>query len=94
MWDKLRDELGFGFKRIGELTVALSEEQIPALERLKRQGEDKGVPGLVIWDQARLRREEPNLAPDILAGLYARPLGSSTRMKPVLPLLKMLCLTA
>ena len=75
MWDRLRDELGFGFKRVGELTIALAKEQIATLERLKRQGEEKGVPGLAIWDQARLRREEPNLTHAAVAGLYAPTTG-------------------
>ena len=71
MWDGLCDELGFGFKRIGELTIALAEDDLPLLERLKRQGDDKGVPGLEIWDRERIRREEPNLSEDVIAALHA-----------------------
>ena len=34
MWDKLCDELGFGFKRVGELTVAPNEAQLAVLDKL------------------------------------------------------------
>lgn len=75
LWDGLCDELGFGFKRIGELTVALADEQRPTLAKLLQQGTDKGVPGLEIWEAERLRREEPNLAPTIVAALHAPTTG-------------------
>jgi glycerol-3-phosphate dehydrogenase len=42
---------------------------------MKAQGEEKGVPGLELWDQARLRREEPNLSRDLLGALYAPSAG-------------------
>lgn len=75
MWDALADDLGFGFKRTGELTVALYDEQIGVLEKLKRQGVEKGIPGLEIWDREQIRREEPNLSEDIRAALYAPTSG-------------------
>jgi len=75
MWDQLHADLGFGFKRVGELTVARTEDEIAVLEALKSQGEAKGVPGLEIWGQERVRKEEPNLSPDIVAALYAPTSG-------------------
>lgn len=75
MWDTLCDELGFGFKRIGELTVALTAEQLPTLERLKQQGQAKGVPGLTLWNREQLLAAEPNLSQNVVAGLYAPTTG-------------------
>ncbi len=75
MFDRLREELHFGFRRIGELVVARSEGELPALERLAVQGRDKGVPGLEMWDQQRLRREEPNLSKSLVAALHAPSAG-------------------
>lgn len=75
LFDGLRDELGFGFSRIGELVVALSQEDLLTLEALKRLGESRQVPGLEIWDQAKLRREEPNLSTQLLGALYAPTAG-------------------
>lgn len=75
MWDVLCAQLGFSFKRIGELTIALGQDQVPILDRLKRQGDAKGVPGLEIWDRERVRREEPNLSEDVIAALHAPTTG-------------------
>lgn len=75
MWDALCRELGFGFKRCGELTVATTEEQLPTIDELERNGQAKGVPGLERWDRARLAKEEPNLSRDIIAALYAPTTG-------------------
>jgi len=75
LFDKLHSELNFGFSRIGELVVAQDQAEIPILERLKKNGQTKGVPGLEIWDQKRLRREEPNLSHRLLAALYAPSAG-------------------
>ncbi|MEZ4668456.1 MAG: NAD(P)/FAD-dependent oxidoreductase [Anaerolineae bacterium] len=75
LWDDLHRELGFGFKRIGELTVAFNEQEQAVLEKLHWQGEIKGVPGLVLWDRARIRREEPSLSRSIISALYAPTAG-------------------
>lgn len=74
-WDQLCAELGFGFRRVGELTVALTPDQLPILEALMQQGRAKGVPGLALWDRDRLLTEEPNLTPDVVAALYAPTTG-------------------
>jgi glycerol-3-phosphate dehydrogenase len=70
-WDRLCDELGFGFKRSGELTVALSAEEVPILEQLLQHAQAKNIPGLELWDRERTLRAEPNLTGDVVAALYA-----------------------
>ncbi|MDX9721258.1 MAG: NAD(P)/FAD-dependent oxidoreductase [Myxococcota bacterium] len=75
MFDSLQAELGFGFRRIGALVVARSSAELEELERQKRQGQEKGVPGLELWDADKLHREEPNLSPELLAALYAPSAG-------------------
>jgi glycerol-3-phosphate dehydrogenase len=74
-WDQLHEELGFGFSRVGELTVAMDEEQLATLDKLERYGAKKGVPGLERWDRDRLLQEEPHLNPDAIAALYAPTTG-------------------
>jgi len=74
-WDVLHEELDFGFERIGELMVGWDAEQVAILEKYKKRGEDRGVPGLEIWDAERIRREEPNLSRDIIAALHAPTAG-------------------
>jgi glycerol-3-phosphate dehydrogenase len=75
LWDTLYDDLGFGFKRIGEITVAMAEDQWETLHHLKAQGEAKGVPGLELWERDRLLTEEPHLSDQVVAGLYAPTTG-------------------
>ena len=75
MWDELCRQLGFGFERIGELTVAFSEEQYGTLEKLLAQGQAKGVPGLEIWEADRVRAEEPALAEGVQSALHAPTAG-------------------
>jgi glycerol-3-phosphate dehydrogenase len=75
LFDELHQELGFAFRRIGELVVAQSPEERPVLEALLRQGEAKGVRGLEIWEKEHLRREEPNLSPHLVAALHAPSAG-------------------
>ncbi len=74
-WDQLRDELGFGFHRCGELTVAFQEDQFETLDKLERYAEAKGVTGIERWDQARIRKEEPNLSENMLAAVFAPTTG-------------------
>jgi glycerol-3-phosphate dehydrogenase len=71
MWGDLCDELGFGFARVGGLTVALSDEELPALDTLLRHAEAKGVPGVERWEHDQVRRAEPNLSADVVAGVFS-----------------------
>lgn len=75
MWDQLQADLDFGFRRSGELTVAMAPDQIDTLLELKKAGEDRGVTGLEMWDQERTLKEEPNLAHDVAGALFAATSG-------------------
>lgn len=75
LWDQLCAELGFGFKRSGELTVAFSEEELPVLDKLLSNSVLQGIPGLERWEPPRIRKEEPNLSPAVLAAVYAPTTG-------------------
>jgi L-2-hydroxyglutarate oxidase LhgO len=48
--------------RCGKLVVASSEEQIPALERLKAHAENNGVADLELVGRDDIRRREPHVA--------------------------------
>ena len=74
-WGPLVEELGIGFRRVGELVVAVEPEQVATLEELLAQGRAKGVPGLELWEPERIRRAEPNLSDDIVAALWAPTAG-------------------
>lgn len=91
-WDQLCAELGFGFRRVGELTIALTGEEQPILEKLKRQGEEKGVPGLEIWGQEQVLQAEPNLTGDLTAALYAPTTGIINPYEACFALIENACL--
>jgi glycerol-3-phosphate dehydrogenase len=74
-WLRLRDDLGFGFAQIGELLVALAEDELPTLDHLHAQGERKRVPGLTPWSREQVRSAQPNLSREVLAGLWAPTAG-------------------
>jgi len=71
LWDGLCTELGFGFQRVGELTVATQETQFPVLDKLMRHGAAQGIPGMAVWSRERILQEEPALSPDVLSAVFA-----------------------
>ena len=68
-------ELGVPFVANGALVLAFGQADMPALEELLARGRVNGVPGLEIIGQERLRRMEPNVAPEATAALYAPTSG-------------------
>ena len=74
MFDDLKRELHFPFKRSGIIVVAFSVEEMRTVEQLYRRGVDNGAPGLELCGMSRIHELEPKLNPDIIGGLYA-PMG-------------------
>ncbi len=72
---RIAGELGVDFKRVGELIVAFSDEDLRRLEGIKKDAELLGVRGLRIVGRAWLRSHEPNLSGDVVAALYAPTAG-------------------
>jgi L-2-hydroxyglutarate oxidase LhgO len=60
-------------KKLGKLTVAVEEEEIEELERLKKQGEDNGVEGLRILGREDVKGLEPNV--EVEKALYSPSTG-------------------
>ncbi|PLV60491.1 NAD(P)/FAD-dependent oxidoreductase [Thermotoga sp. KOL6] len=75
MYEDLSKELDFDFKRIGSFVVAFNEEELEELEKLLKQGEENGVPGLTILERDEILSMEPNLNPEIKYALYAPTAG-------------------
>lgn len=71
LWAGLCDELGFGFARVGGLTVALSDDDRPLLAHLLENAEAKGVPGVELWERDQVLRAEPHLTPRLVAAVSA-----------------------
>lgn len=74
-WVELAEELGFGFRRTGDLTVAFDDTDVETLERIEQQGRDREIPGIEMWSTSRVRREEPNVSTDVVAALHGPTAG-------------------
>lgn len=75
MWDRLAEELNFGFSRCGTYVVAVGEEQRLALEALAAQGEANDIPVEIISGE-EMRLREPQVNPDTSGALYC-PVGGT-----------------
>ncbi|MDR0323876.1 MAG: FAD-dependent oxidoreductase [Treponema sp.] len=71
MFDQLRRELKFPFKRCGIIVVALHEEEMKAIEQLYLQGLENDVIGIELCSRRRIMELEPKLSTDAAGGLYA-----------------------
>jgi L-2-hydroxyglutarate oxidase LhgO len=61
------------FKKLGKLTVAIEEEEIEELEKLKRQGEANGAEGLKLLDREEIYKLESNI--EVEKALYSPSTG-------------------
>ena len=71
MFDQLRRELDFPFRRCGIIVVALHDDEMKAVEHLYQQGIDNGVIGIELCSRERILELEPKLSHDATGGLYA-----------------------
>ena len=71
LWDPLCEELGFGFARVGELTVALTEADLPALDRLVENAEEKDISGVEVWSREQICTAEPQVTRGVIAGVFS-----------------------
>jgi glycerol-3-phosphate dehydrogenase len=71
MFDQLRRELDFPFKRCGIIVAALHDDEMKAVEHLYRQGVENGAIGIELCSRERILELEPKLSHDAAGGLYA-----------------------
>jgi glycerol-3-phosphate dehydrogenase len=71
MFDQLRRELDFPFKRCGIIVAALHEDEMKSVEHLYMQGAENGVIGIELCSRERILELEPKLSADTVGGLYA-----------------------
>lgn len=72
---KLCKTLSVPFKPVGSLVVAFSDEELSTLDELLGRGIENGVPGLEIYDQAKLREVEPAISEEAKGALWAPSAG-------------------
>jgi len=71
MFDQLRRELNFPFKRCGIIVAATHEEEMKAVEHLYLQGVENDCLGIELCSRNRMLEIEPKLSADVIGGLYA-----------------------
>jgi glycerol-3-phosphate dehydrogenase len=71
MFDELRRQLDFPFRRCGIVVAALHDDEMKAVEHLYLQGVENGVIGIEMCSRERILELEPKLSPDVVGGLYA-----------------------
>lgn len=74
MMDKVCEELDVEMERIGSLTVALYDEQLPMLEKLALRSKENGVEVKILSAEETLKLE-PHLNPNVKGSLFAPTAG-------------------
>jgi len=71
MFDQLKRELKFPFRRCGIIVAALHDDEMKVLEHLYMQGVENGAIGIELCSHRRILEIEPKLSTDTAGGLYA-----------------------
>jgi glycerol-3-phosphate dehydrogenase len=71
MFDQLKRELKFPFRRCGIIVAALHEEEMKIVEHLYLQGVKNECLGIELCSRDRILELEPKLSLDVVGGLYA-----------------------
>lgn len=67
---EIASELDVPIRNTGDIRIAKNNEEVKVLEDLKKRGEENGVESLQLLDGGTIRRMEPNVTKDVVAGLY------------------------
>ncbi|NNF53065.1 MAG: NAD(P)/FAD-dependent oxidoreductase [Acidimicrobiales bacterium] len=71
LWDPLCEELGFGFARVGELTIALTESDLGSLDHLIDNAEEKDIADVEMWSREQICAAEPQVTRGVIAGVFS-----------------------
>jgi len=75
MFEKLNEELNFGYEECGSLVLAFDDSEVEALETLKENGIKNGVDDLEIIDQEEILKMEPHVNTEVKKALYCKTAG-------------------
>jgi glycerol-3-phosphate dehydrogenase len=75
LMDQLIKELDIEFKPVGELVLAFTQEEVAALETMKKQGDHLHAHGLEIIEPHEIKRLEPHVNPAAIAALHMPTAG-------------------
>ena len=75
MYPSLAKELDFPFEINGAFVLSFTEEGLEGLRELLEKADANGVEGVSILTGDEIRKMEPNVAPNVKYGLYAKTSG-------------------
>lgn len=75
MYQKLNDDLSFGFSQIGSFVIGFNEKDVIKINELFEYGQKNGVSNLQIVDGDFVKNKEPNLNRDIKLALFCPTAG-------------------
>ena len=87
-FNKLNQELNFGFLENGSLVLAFDEDDKKELEKLYKMGLENDLDDIEIIDQEKLREIEPNVSDDAIAALYCKGAGVCSPYEYVIALVE------
>ena len=70
LFSSLTKELDVPFARIGKLLIVREGEDISFLEKIKREGEKVGIPGIKVLTRKQIMDMEPNITKKVVAAVY------------------------
>ncbi|MCH4888465.1 NAD(P)/FAD-dependent oxidoreductase [Acidaminobacter sp. JC074] len=75
MFDKLNEELNFGFKRIGGIVLGFSEDDLEILKKQQDNSIKVGQTDIRMLSKEEVYDLEPNLAEGVTCGMYVPSIG-------------------
>jgi glycerol-3-phosphate dehydrogenase len=69
MWDRLSEDLQFGFVRSGAYIVAVGEDERPSLDMFLDRAQKNGTPAQIISGR-EMRKREPCITPEVTSALF------------------------
>ena len=87
-FEKLNEELNFGFLANGSLVLAFDENDMKMLDVLFQMGKENGLDDIEIIDQEKLREIEENVSDDAIGALYCKGAGVCSPYEYVIALVE------
>lgn len=87
-FQKLNEELNFGFDPIGSMVLAFSEEELPKLQKLLENGKKNGLTDLEIIHRDEIIKIEPNINTEVKYALYCRGAGVTSPYEMAIALME------
>jgi glycerol-3-phosphate dehydrogenase len=70
VYEQRARELGVRYRKVGRLVMARNEAEMAVLEQIRQAAEQAGLKGIQRVDQEGIRRLEPHVTTEAVAGLY------------------------